>query len=216
MLAFALILCLIWLTLIWYLTRHDKMTFWIFLVGVFSSMIAVFVVSPSLRDITFSRYEGDSFFTLDAFGRSGVLAISTTCILLFFGLIYLKTRWIMRRTPSHLAFRLLSVLLDSFAGCLLFGVLYSASPQIYYTFYRIIIPSLPNQVVIKTFFDWDRLMLILSLDASETLSHHLAGVCLLAIIPFTFWCHARSLPSTIQKWGLMLFGLLCLWGAGQI
>ncbi len=80
-------------------------------------------------------YENDSFFDLSTWGQIGLACLS---LLLF--VLFLITAWrLFRDRPVWL--RLLGALT-------LFWVFVWVSPQIYYQYYRILIPTLPVQWVI--------------------------------------------------------------------
>ena len=80
-------------------------------------------------------YSQDSFFDLTPWGQAGLATIS----LILFAAMLIGTRSLVRGRPT--AVRL--------AGALVaFWVFVLVSPQIYYTYYRMIIPDLPLQWVI--------------------------------------------------------------------
>jgi len=193
----AISLSLIWVLLLWRLTRGFRVNFKTCLMAIIACCLVVIISQPSLWQALYNGYPGDSFFTLKTGGRVGVLAISGLSILLFSFMLDQKSRWILRKTSASLSSRVLSLIADCALGLAVFGFLYSLSPQIYYTFYRVLIPGLPNQIVIQSLFDWERLHLIAGLPADGSLSHHLSGIVLLAIIPFTAWRHAMD-----KKWGI--------------
>lgn len=186
-------LTLIWLVFFWQLTlQRPIIKPLLFTFAVIAGLIAVFLSSPSLWQAVARGYPRDSFFTLDLIGRIGVVAISVFSILLFFMFMKVKTTFILKLTGTTWATRILSLFVDSGIGLALFGFLYALSPQIYYTFYRITFPGLPQKIVIKTVFDSDQLIQIAYLSAEGTLSHHLSGVVFLTIIPVTAWLHAKK------------------------
>ncbi|MEP4198950.1 MAG: hypothetical protein ABJL99_25270 [Aliishimia sp.] len=80
-------------------------------------------------------YTQDSFFTLSAFGQFGLTVVSL--ILAAFTLL------IAVRVHGHWLLRLLG------AGVLAWGFVW-LSPQVYYSYYRMIIANLPAQWVIGT------------------------------------------------------------------
>lgn len=80
-------------------------------------------------------YDQDSFFDLSLWERVGLVCISITLAVLFI----LAARVFLRRLPVW----------ARIAGALTFlWVFVWVSPQIYYTYYRMIIPDLPLQWVI--------------------------------------------------------------------
>lgn len=80
-------------------------------------------------------YSQDSFFDLSLWGRIGLVGISTVLYLT----MILATRWVLRGRAWWMRI----------AGALgMFWAFVWASPQIYYMYYRTIIPDLPLQWVI--------------------------------------------------------------------
>jgi len=76
----------------------------------------------------------------------------------------------------------------SLAGAfLVFGMSHTVSPQIYYTFYRWIIPGLPDQWVIKTWFDTERFIGAATLAPDGSLSAHLTGIAIWCLAVFVAW-----------------------------
>ena len=80
-------------------------------------------------------YQQDSFFDLSGWGQVGLLCISTTLFLLMLFITYR----LLRNRPVWV--RIVGALV-------LFWLFVWVSPQIYYTYYRMIIPDLPLQWVI--------------------------------------------------------------------
>ena len=80
-------------------------------------------------------YNQDSFFGLSQWGQIGLVCISTV---LFIFMIFVTYKLLHRRT---LWVRIIGALV-------LFWLFVWMSPQIYYTYYRTIIPDLPLQWVI--------------------------------------------------------------------
>lgn len=187
----AIALSIAWISGFWHLTKQRKTDLVLLLNGVIASGIAVALAAPNLWIAFQHGYPQDSFFTLSTFGRTGVLTISVISIALLFFILSIKTKWILQMAPSAVFLRISVALLDCLVSMGLFGVFFSASPQIYYTFYRVLIPDLPQQIVIKSLYDLDKLILIAQLPVSGTLSQHLSGIVFWAIVPFTFWLHAK-------------------------
>ncbi len=80
-------------------------------------------------------YNQDSFFGLSQWGQVGLLCISTV---LFIFMLFVTNRLLYQRA-----------LWVRIAGALvLFWLFIWMSPQVYYTYYRVLIPTLPLQWVI--------------------------------------------------------------------
>ena len=107
-------------------------------------------------------YDGDSFFTLSPTGQAG-LAVLSFCLAI--GMIVL-TGWLARGHPLILR---LAPWLAAFTAFL------ALSPQVYYTYYRAIIPGLPLQWVIAWPDPLEALRLLAFVDR-PTLSAHGRGI----------------------------------------
>ena len=108
-------------------------------------------------------YGGDSFFTLDIPGQLGLVALSLVLGIL----MILLTRHLTRRANRVLR-------IATWAG--LFAGFLWLSPQVYYAYYRAIIPGLPVQWVIRSWPDvFEALRLLLFID-DHNLSAHGRGV----------------------------------------
>ncbi|MEL7464692.1 MAG: hypothetical protein AAFN79_11530 [Pseudomonadota bacterium] len=115
-------------------------------------------------------YDSDSFFDLTLVGRIGLLFLSSGMAL---GLIAVVWRG-YRSRPLWLR------LIGAVALLWLFVWL---SPQVYYLYYRFLIPDLPLQWVLKTPPDPLDLAQLLIFQGRETLSDHgkaVLGWCLIA------------------------------------
>lgn len=103
-------------------------------------------------------YEGDSFFTLSMWGQAGLVIIS-----LILALIWLSVEW-----------RFARFLWGFVLAALLFYAFVYVSPQVYYSYYQVIIGGLPEQWVISppTLTHMGEL---LSFRAGNSLSAHAQG-----------------------------------------
>ena len=107
-------------------------------------------------------YQQDSFFDLSLWERVGLLCISATLAVLFL----LATRALLRERPVWLRV----------AGALiLFWIFVWVSPQIYYTYYRMIIPDLPLQWVIWPPPWPGKAVLMMIFSGPQNLSAHSQG-----------------------------------------
>lgn len=97
----------------------------------------------------FQQSESDSFFTLNQWQRIGLLIVSILLIKIFFLLSAIKTHWFVAGKDRVTLGGRSACLLDIAATWGLFTVLYPLAAQVYYTYYRAIIPDLPNQWVVK-------------------------------------------------------------------
>ncbi len=103
-------------------------------------------------------YEGDSFFTLTTGGQVGLAILS-----LILALIWLLVEW-----------RFARFLWGFVLAAALFYLFVYLSPQIYYSYYRVIIGGLPAQWVISP-PSLTHMIDLLSFRAGSTLSAHSQG-----------------------------------------
>ena len=118
-------------------------------------------------------YQGDSFFTLDSGGQIGLAVLSAV---LSIAMLLLTWRLAAGRRPIW------RVVIWG----LLFFLFVWLSPQLYYTYYRMIIPGLPLQWVIP----WPDLMepvALLTFTAGESLSAHGRGILGWAMLAMANW-----------------------------
>lgn len=108
-------------------------------------------------------YEADSLFTLSVWGQLGLLAVS----LVFAGLALAFTRLLVMRRPLIIRVPVWLVAFITFVW---------ASPQGYYTYYRLIIDGLPAQSVIGAPPPPEEILALLTFTGPATLSAHSTGV----------------------------------------
>lgn len=151
------------------------------------ALVGVLISAPTLQTAILSGYPGDSLFTLEPAEIAGVILISLTLIILFFWLLSVALLPIARTVATKPAVRPGAAVACLAGSLLLFGVSHTVSPQIYYTFYRWIIPGLPDQWVIRTWLDVERLAGAAALAPEGSLSAHLTGVTIWCVTLFVVW-----------------------------
>lgn len=189
-LGFPIVCGSLWFAGFWLITRNRIHSLRLVLLGMVGSMIGVALASPAIWEALAQGYPNDSFWTLGLVGRSGVIAISGLGIAGFFLLSAAKSRVILcwKRSATGTAW----AFLDTSFGLFGFAVVYSLSPQAFYAFYRLLFPGLPIQWVIDSALNVDQLRGIATFSSDGSLSDHLAGITLWAIVPFTGWLHLRD------------------------
>lgn len=182
-------LALLWFAAFWLLTRDRPQGVGLMILSAWACILAIALAAAVIWPAIAAGYPQDSFWTLDTFGRIGVATISGIGISLIFLALALKSRIILRfrRGPTATAWALIDIAI----GLLACGVIFSLSPQVFYSFYRMIFANLPQQWVIDGVLDQDRLKMIAVMAPGGSLADHLAGVTLWAILPFTAWLHMR-------------------------
>ena len=148
------------------------------LIGFGGTMIA----GPSFWFALMNGYPGDSLFTLEPLEIVGVVAIALSLIFLFLWLLSVPLVWIAKSVAVAPLTRVATGCAALVGAGLIFGISFTVSPQIFYAFYRQIIPGLPDQWVIKTWLDWDRLSAAAALAADGSLSAHLTGLAFWTVL----------------------------------
>jgi hypothetical protein len=174
----------------WVLSRDRTLGWQTVVVSALVCCASVIIAAANLWVPITKGYPNDSFWTLTAAGRIGVLSISTIGISFIFACLTWKTRLTLQIKSQ--ASGSVWALFDIAFGLLIFGVVHTVSPQVFYSFYCLIFDTLPNQWVIDKLFDTVRLQAIAGLAPTGNLADHLAGVVLWAIAPFTIWLHMRD------------------------
>ena len=124
-------------------------------------------------------YQQDSFFDLSFWERVGLVCISATLAVM----ILLAARVLLRERPVW----------QRIAGALLlFWVFVWASPQVYYAYYRTIIPDLPLQWVIWPPASPVEALRMLVFSGPQNLSAHSQGILGWALLIITFYPRRRS------------------------
>lgn len=201
-------LSLFWLAILWWLTLDKAANVSTTSYIALASMFAVVLNSPGIWIALAGGYPGDSFATLSLAGMAGVIVISTAGLAAIYALCGAKSRRILRDQPTRPAL----LVLDLIVSVAIFGLFYAVSPQVFYTFYQMIFPDLPNQTVLRLPLAIDQFRGAVAMAPTGSLASHLAGIGLLGIIPFTLWFHARTLEGA----GPALFLLAIGWMTMQV
>ncbi|MEX0370838.1 MAG: hypothetical protein AB3N09_09420 [Tateyamaria sp.] len=120
-------------------------------------------------------YDGDSFYTLTPWGQAGLVFVSILFAIIALGF----TRLLVLRRPIIIRVPIWIVAFITFVW---------ASPQGYYTYYRMIFDGLPAQSVIQAPPPPDEILGLLTFTGPATLSAHSIGVlgwlmCIAALWP---------------------------------
>jgi len=166
---------------VWATIRGRAARLRLLLVLVPAALFCVFVGSPNLWAQSLAGYPNDSFWDLGTFGRTGVILISSLGLLALFLLIGRIAIWLRGRMGGRGFVPALLI------GWGIYGLVYSLSPQAFYTLYQVIFPDLPAQIVVKHLVDFERLIRVARLSEGGSLSDHLAGVALWGIGIYVGW-----------------------------
>lgn len=181
--------------------RRLLATLSVLMIGMGGTVLA----APSIWRRAFAFYEGDSLFTLEPFEIAGVLAISTALILTFFWLSTALLVPVYSRLGGSPAGRVMLIPPALALVWLLFALAHTASPQIYYTYYRAILDGLPAQWVIKGWIDFEAVMTAARLPADGSLSIHLTGLVFWSVLVLVLAIAAlRWRPQSWQPSGFQV------------
>ncbi len=124
-------------------------------------------------------YEADSFFTLTVWGQIGLFGVS-----ILFAALALGMTWVMtRHRPIVIRVPIWAVLFICFIW---------ASPQGYYTYYRMIFDDLPAQSVIGDLPPPDVVLSFLTFTGQVSLSAHSVGILGWAMFLVAVWPQRRK------------------------
>lgn len=124
-------------------------------------------------------YDGDSFHTLTMWGQIGLAFVS-----LFLAAIALGFTWLLvQRRPLIIRVPVWIVAFITFVW---------ASPQGYYTYYRMIFDGLPAQSVIKAPPPPQEILALLTFTGPFTMSAHSAGILGWLMFVVAVWPQRRK------------------------
>ena len=124
-------------------------------------------------------YDGDSFYTLTFWGQIGLVCVS----LLFAALALIMTRVMTWAKPIYLRVPIWVVLFITFVW---------ASPQGYYTYYRMIFDGLPAQSVLGPLPPPQELIGLLTFTQEGSLAAHSVGLLGWAMLAVALWPQRRK------------------------
>lgn len=166
----------------------------------------ILVAQPGVWMRGAQRYAGDDFWTLEGVRGFGLALIAASLCL---GLLWLGARasrwirdWRLGEAPRSAADISLKVI--GISG------LYVLSPQLFYAYYRQIIPGLPSQWVIQ-WPDPAHVMRGLTFAADARLAEHVAGALFWGLILQALWC---QLETRRRRFAATLGVIASIWGIG--
>jgi len=135
------------------------------------------------RDLVFKQlYQNDSFYSLSTFGQLGLVFLS---LLLCLGLMWVLCRLSRGR----------SVMVSVLLSLVLFYLFVWLSPQIYYSYYWLIMENLPVQNVIKRPPSFYKIADFMFFQGRATYSNHAKGLMNLAMISLAVWSSTRRVSG---------------------
>lgn len=145
-----------------------------------AAMIAALFTAPQIWPRIWSGYRGDTLHDLAPVGAAGLGLVSAGLVLALFWLAAGKTRWLEARSRWLL-------LIDPLLAIFLFMFCYMVVPQLYYMYYFFVIPDLPLQWVATRWIGPLDLLALARLPGPGSLSDHLSGLVLRALVLAALW-----------------------------
>ena len=189
--------------------RPDGMARLLFGLG---AMAIPILASPVVWTSSVLGYPGDSFHTLNLPAKIGLVALTSLILLLSFHATLAKS---IRLAGSRtwLA-RVVVASIDMIGTAAAFVLLWGLSPQLYYEYYKQVIPDLPAQLVVSDPFPVMAVLEKATLPSSGSMADHLTGLAFLSICLATLAPHLVALQRRIgittsgwpSPWGLALTG----------
>ena len=171
----------VWIVCVGWLGRYTACV----MILIPAAFVAVVLSQPDLWTDARHGYPNDSFWTLTAAGRLGVIAIASSGLIATFLFIAAKTN-LVKQLPIS---RFIIVPCDLIFGAVVYILVDTVSPQVFYAFYQTIFPDLPRQIVVTGLPDWEDFRRLISFDEDPSMAGHLRAVGFWAICPFTLWLH---------------------------
>jgi len=171
--------------------------------GVATAILA----APTVWSAALDGYGNDSFFTLAPWPRAGLAALSAALILGLFSLSAAKSAAIHRAGAKLRAPPLAVFAADLLASAALMAIALGLSPQIYYSYYRLVVPGLPAQWQLRGWATVESLLRQASLAPDASLAHHLVGLTLWSLLIMTGWFFVLAHPQVRRRVSSRLAGL---------
>ncbi|MEM7546138.1 MAG: hypothetical protein AAF367_11430 [Pseudomonadota bacterium] len=159
--------------------------------GGLAALPLVALAQPGIWSRLIAGYEGDDFFTLGMAQRIGLAVIALALLAALFVVAAALSRLTVRRARLGLG---LGLGVDISIRSVFYGALITLAPQVFYTYYRLIIPGLPSQWVIR-WPDGDGLLTGLTFAADGRLAEHLVTAGFWGLIVAAIWLHMPHRPQ---------------------
>lgn len=121
-------------------------------------------------------YPGDSIYTLGLFKAIALACLTTVLLLCTAYSSWRITNIILQRIKVTTPVAAMAALLNGLLAMILYWILLSVVPQLYYMIYLQIFPNLPAQLVVKNLLSSESFFAVLFFLERASLSNHAAGL----------------------------------------
>ncbi len=157
------------------------------------------LAAPTVWLAVLNGYASDSFFTLALWPRAGLALLSALLILALFWLSAAKSVAIQRVAVKLRVAPPFVLAADLVASATLMAGAAGVSPQIYYSYYRLVWPGLPSQWVLTDGAVLETLLRQARLSPSASLADHLVGLSFWSLLVMTCWIFAFAHPRVRRR-----------------
>lgn len=161
--------------------------------------VTAVLAAPTVWLAVLNGYADDSFFTLTPWPRAGLAVLSAALILALFWVSAIKSA-AFYRAGAKLGMPPLSVLAaDLLASVALVTGAVGLSPQIYYSYYRLVLPGLPSQWVLSGWAALETLLRQARLLPDASLADHLVGLTFWSLLVMACWVFVFAHPRVVRR-----------------
>ena len=161
--------------------------------------VTAVLAASTVWSAVLNGYAGDSFFTLTPWPRVGLVVLSAALILALFWLSAAKSAALYRAGAKLRVPSLVVLATDLVASAALMAGAVWLSPQIYYTYYRLLLPDLPSQWVLSGWVAVETLGWQVRLSPDASLADHLVGLTFWSLLVTTCWVFVFAHPQVQRR-----------------
>ncbi len=170
-------------------------------------VVTAILAAPTVWSAVLDGYGNDSFFTLAPWPRAGLAALSAALILSLFSLLAAKSAAFYRAGAKLRVPPLVVLAADLLASAALMVGALGLSPQVYYSYYRLIVPDLPAQWQLPGWAVSESPLRQAYLAPGASLADHLVGLTFWSLLVMTGWLFVLAHPQVRQRVSSRVAGL---------
>jgi hypothetical protein len=157
------------------------------------------LAAPTVWSAFLGGYAGDSFYTLTPWPRAGLALLSVTLIIALFWASAAKSAVLYRAGGKLRVPALLMLAADLVASVTLMAGAIWFSPQIYYSYYRLVLPGLPSQWVLSGWASIETLLSQARMLPDASLADHMVGLTFWSLLVMTCWLFVFTHSQVRQR-----------------